>query len=189
MNINQRAEGNNANSIENLAKNIDSAGFEFHLGQVNQIKPKQLKKIDIVHLIRTNNIPELNDVLTNLSQEDFKENDYFEFNKDELKLIQCYQILTQYMIFSINKLSRKNQMLNDLTNQQIKYNQLAEQLLKKQQQKIRNQEDSLEQLTNNCLNMEYLIKQLKLEDRVAQLGVQIGNFDPQQNINNDNNNI
>ena len=75
--------------------NINSTGFAFHLGQVNKIKPKQLRKLDIIHLIRTNNIPELNSILYDLSQENFAENDYFEFQKDELKLVKTYQMSRQ----------------------------------------------------------------------------------------------
>ena len=63
----------------------------------------------------------------------------------------------QYMIYSVNQLTRKNQLLNDLANKQVSYNEEAENFLKKQQKKIKDQEQVLGELTNNCINMEYLI--------------------------------
>ena len=150
---------------------IPTDEFDFHLSQTNKIKPKTLKNIDIIHLIRQNNLPELNNVLNDLSQENFEENDYFDLNRDELKLIKSYQILTQYMIYSINNLTRKNKLLNELSNQQLNYNEEAEKMLMKQQKKIKEQEETLSQLTNNCINMEFLIKKLHLEDKVNELGV------------------
>ena len=151
--------------------NIQNDEFDFHLSQTNKIKPKSLKNIDIIHLIRQNNLPELNNILNDLSQENFEENDYFDLNRDELKLIKSYQILTQYMIYSINNLTRKNKLLNELSNQQLNYNEEAEKMLMKQQQKKKDQEETLNQLTNNCINMEFLIKKLHLEDKVNELGV------------------
>ena len=150
---------------------IQNDEFDFHLSQTNKIKPKSLKNIDIIHLIRQNNLPELNNVLNDLSQENFEENDYFDLNRDELKLIKAYQILMQYMIYSINNLTRKNKLLNELSNQQLNYNEEAEKMLMKQQKKIKEQEETLSQLTNNCINMEFLIKKLHLEDKVNELGV------------------
>ena len=150
---------------------IQNDEFDFHLSQTNKIKPKLLKNIDIIHLIRQNNLPELNNVLNDLSQENFEENDYFDLNRDELKLIKAYQILTQYMIYSINNLTRKNKLLNELSGQQLNYNEEAEKMLIKQQKKIKEQEETLSQLTNNCINMEFLIKKLHLEDKVNELGV------------------
>ena len=88
-NNNQYEHNNNEeNPQNNIVKN-----FAFNLGQVNKIKPKQLRKLDIINLVRSNNIPELKDVLYDLSQENFAENDYFEFQKNELKLIKAYQLI------------------------------------------------------------------------------------------------
>ena len=75
------------------------------------------------------------------------------------------------MIYSVNQLTRKNQLLNDLANKQVSYNEEAENFLKKQQKKIKDQEQVLGELTNNCINMEYLIKQLHLEENVNGLGL------------------
>ena len=108
---------------KNQYMNMNYTGFAFNLGQVNKIKPKQLRKLDIIHLIRTNNIPELKSVLYDLSQENFKENDYFEFQKDELKLIKTYQMMMQYMMNSINQLEEKNQKLNEFIEKQLDYNE------------------------------------------------------------------
>ena len=128
-----------------------------------------------MHLIRTNNIPELNAILNDLSQENFEESDYFDFTKDELKLIKNYQVLTQYMIYSINQLSRKSEKLNELTKMQIQVNQKAEQSIKNKQNIIKEQEEEINELSNDCANLEFLIKQLNLEDKAKQEGVNIGN--------------
>lgn len=178
MNTNTNNNNQNPNSSP-----ITNDNFDFYLSQTNKIKPKSLKKIDIIHLIRSNRVAELNELLKDISQEDFEENDYFDFNKDELKLIKSYQILMQYMIYSVNQLTRKNQILNDLANKQVSYNEEAEKYLEKQQKKIKEQEEVLGDLTNNCINMEYLIKQLHLEDQVNGLGM--NNINKESNLMNE----
>ena len=156
---------------KNQYMNMNYTGFAFNLGQVNKIKPKQLRKLDIIHLIRTNNIPELKSVLYDLSQENFKENDYFEFQKDELKLIKTYQMMMQYMMNSINQLEEKNQKLNEFIEKQLDYNEAAEQVIEKQNKKIRNQKEEIDTITGNCENMEFLIRKLGLEQKIKELGI------------------
>ena len=195
---------NNQNFQNNQGQNyhMEMNNFAFNLGQVNKIKPKQLKKIDIINLVRNNNIPELKEVLYDLSQENFAENDYFEFKKDELKLIKAYQILMQYMMNNINQLEEKNQILSDFIDKQLDNNEKAEEVLEKQNKKIRNQDEDIDKIIANCKNMEFLINQLGLEDRLKELGIKplsnemedkdlenlrakMGNFN---NINNNYNN-
>ncbi len=144
----------------------------FNLGQVNKIKPKQLKNLDIINLVRTNNIPELKQVLYDLSQENFAENDYFEFQKNELKLIKTYQILMQYMMNSINQLEEKNQKLSEFIDTQLDYNEAGEAVIEKQIKKIRNQDEDIHKIDDNCKNMEFLVKKLGLEDRIKELGLE-----------------
>ena len=145
--------------------------FVFNLSQVNKIKPKQLRKLDIIHLVRSNNIPELKEVLYDLSQENFKENDYFEFNKSELKLIQAYQILMQYMMNSIEQLEEKNQKLSEFIDKQLDYNENGEEVLERQNKKIQNQDEDIDKIIANCKNMEFLVKKLGLEDKIKELGI------------------
>ena len=196
MNNNQNNNNNNHNNPSNNHYN----DFAFTLGQVNKIKPKQLLKLDIIHLIRSNNIPELNNVLNDLSQENFAENDYFEFQKNELKLIKTYQLMMQYMMNSINHLESKNQKLCNFIDKQLEYNESAEQVLEKQDKKIKNQNEEIDKLTGNCENMEFLVKTLDLGDRIKELGIKPLNFTMTEdeanklrfnmvnNINNNNNN-
>lgn len=167
--------------------------FVFSLNQVNKVKPKQLKKIDIAALIRSNRVAELNDLFRNLSQEDFEQNEAFDFESDEHKLIRQYQILMQYLLFSVNNLTRKHQALQDIATQQINYNKDVENVIKKQRKKLKEQDEIIEELTANCENMEYLVKQLHLEDKVKKLGLNIPNENlnekqHQGNYDNDNNN-
>lgn len=103
--------------------------------------------------------------------------EYYDLNKNELKLIKAYQVLTQYMIYSVNHLTKKNHLLNDLSNKQMNYNQEAEKIIQKQQRKIKEQEATIGELTNNCINMEYLIKELNLEDAVNNLGIDVKGSD------------
>ena len=155
--------------------NVNNDEFNFSLNQKNKITPKQLKRVDIMQLIRTNNTPELNAILNDLSQENFSENDYFDFTKDELKIIKNYQVLTQYMIYSVNQLTRKSETLKNLTDAQIQYNQKSEQSIKNKQNKISEQEDIINELNNECANLEYAIKQLKLEDKAKEEGIELDN--------------
>ena len=155
--------------------NVNNDEFNFSLNQKNKITPKQLKRVDIMQLIRTNNTPELNAILNDLSQENFSENDYFDFTKDELKIIKNYQVLTQYMIYSVNQLTRKSETLKNLTDAQIQYNQKSEQSLKNKQNKISEQEDIINELNNECANLEYAIKQLNLEDKAKEEGIELDN--------------
>ena len=156
------------------SKNIPDE-FKFTLNQKNKITPRQLKKVDIMQLIRTNNTSELNAILNDLSQENFSENEYFDFTKDELKLIKNYQVLTQYMIYSVNQLTRKSEKLKDLTDTQIQYNQKSEQIIKNKQNKITEQEETINELNNDCANLEFLIKQLHLEDKAKEEGIDFDN--------------
>ena len=149
--------------------NNNSSEFKFSLNQKNQITPRQLNRVDIMQLIRTNNIPELNSILNDLSQEQFEENDYFDFTKDELKLIKNYQVLTQYMIYSINQLTRKSEQLKELTDNQIKINQKSEQNIKNKKEKIEEQNNMINELNNECANLELLIKQCHLEDKLKNM--------------------
>ena len=176
---------------------LKKENFVFSLNQVNKVKPKQLKKIDVAALIRSNRVAELNDLFRNLSQEDFEQNEAFDFENDEHKLIRQYQTLMQYLLFSVNNLTRKHQALQDIATQQINYNKDVENIIKKQRKKLKEQDEIIEELTANCENMEYLVKQLHLEDKVKKLGLNIpnenlnekqhqGNYD---NDNNNNNNV
>lgn len=81
-------------------------------------------------------------------------------------------MVTQYLQYSIAHLNKKRRVLSDLANQQVQFNTAAEELIKKQKQKIKEQEKQCNELTNNCMSMEYLIKHLKLEDMVLKLGIQ-----------------
>ena len=172
MNSNTQQKNENPQNI-----NINTTGFAFHLGQVNKIKPKMLRKLDIIQLIRSNNIPELKTVLHDLSQENFAENDYFEFNKDEMKLVKTYQMMMQYMMNSIEHLENKNQKISEFIDKQLDYNEAAEQVLEKQNKKIRNQKEEIDKITGNCENMEFLIRKLGLEDKIKELGIKPLNSD------------
>ena len=157
-----------------MEKNSDFEKFNFNLSQKNKVTPRQLNRVDIMQLIRTNNISELNSILNDLSQEKFDENDYFDFTKDELKLIKNYQVLTQYMIYSINQLTRKSEQLKELTDNQIKLNEKSEQNLINKRNKIEEQNNMINELQNECSNLELLIKQYNLEDKAKENGF---NFD------------
>ncbi len=58
--------------------------------------------------------------------------EYFDLKKNEQKLIKAYQILTQYLLFSIRHLNKKNTLLSDLTDQQYKHNELADDVIRQQ---------------------------------------------------------
>ena len=145
--------------------------IEFNLEQVNVIKPKQIRDLNIINLIRSNNIPGIKSALYDLSHENFKENDYIEMNNDEIKLTQAYQIIMQYMMKSIDQLEEKNKTLMEFIDKQIDYNEEAEKVVEKQNKKIKNQKKEIEEIKENCKNMEFLIGKLGLEERIKELGI------------------
>ena len=144
--------------------------FNFNRGQHNIITPKYLRNANVDSLIKSNNLVGLNQILQDISQENFDSNEYFDFTNNEKKLIEDYQILIQYMLYNINTLARKNQKLNEISNKTMGDHIDMENQIRKQQEKIRSQDEVIEQLTNICLNMEFLIKELGLQDQIVELG-------------------
>lgn len=117
--------------------------FEFNLSQTNRIKPRQIDKINVKTMIRNKEIDKINEVINDLSQENFDENginyfskncyvDYFDLKKDDRKGLKTFQLLTQYMIYSINHLKKKQEIMNDLYNKQLGYNETADRIIYKQ---------------------------------------------------------
>ena len=119
-----------------------------------------------------------------MSQENFDQNNYFDLSDNEKKLIKDYQILVQYMLYSINGLTRKNQILNDLSNQKNTEQFNLENEIDRQQQKINSQQETLSQLTNNLLNLEFLIKELKLVEEAKNNGIEIKDNEDDNDENN-----
>lgn len=106
----------------------------------NQVKPRELNKISIKKLADQGKHEELNEIIQNISEENFEENgifanlmkDYFDFKKDELKLVNTFQILSQYMLYSNEHLKKKNKYLKDLIDKQTFYIDEADKLANKQ---------------------------------------------------------
>ena len=144
--------------------------FNFNRGQHNIITPKYLRNANVDSLIKSNNLVGLNQILQDISQENFDTNEFFDFTENEEKIIEDYQILIQYMLYNINTLARKNQKLKKISNKTMGDHIDMENQIRKQQEKIRSQDEVIEQLTNNCLNMEFLIKELGLQDQIVELG-------------------
>ena len=158
-----------------------SNNFNFTRGQHNVITPKYLRNANIDSLLKTNNLEGLNQILQDISQENFDTNEFFDFTQNEKKLIEDYQILIQYMLYNINSLARKNQKLNEISNKTMGDHIDMENQIRKQQEKIRSQDEVIEQLTNNCLNMEFLIKELGLQDKVDELKDKENNEEEENN--------
>lgn len=173
--VNYAEENNTLQSQNNPRQTVDIPveDFQFTLTHSNKIRPKDIRRMDLNQLVSQNRMEELNDFLSDLSHENFEENDYFDLSRDERKLIKDYQVVMQYMIYSINQLSKKNQILNHYTQQQQVFNEEAEKVLLKQNKKIEDQNDIIQQLTNNCINMEFLIRELGLEDQALTLGLDL----------------
>ena len=77
------------------------------------------------------------------------------------------------MIYSINQLTRKSEQLKELTDNQIKVNQKSEQNLKNKKDKIEEQNMTINELNNECANLELLIKQYHLEDKAKENGLNL----------------
>ena len=164
--------------------NNQNETFRFNPSSSEKITPNYIQNSQIETLIKTNNIQELNKVLIDMSQENFDQNTYFDLSDNEKKLIKDYQILVQYMLYSINGLTRKNQLLNDLSNQKNTEQFNLENEIDRQQQKINSQQETLSQLTNNLLNLEFLIKELKLVEEAKNYGIEIKDNEDDNNENN-----
>ena len=72
---------------------------------------------------------------------------------------------------SIEHLENKNQKISEFIDKQLDYNEAAEQVIEKQNKKIRNQKEEIDKITGNCENMEFLIRKLGLEDKIKELGI------------------
>jgi hypothetical protein len=73
---------------------------------------------------------------------------------------------------SINQLEEKNQKLSEFIDTQLDYNEAGEAVIEKQIKKIRNQDEDIHKIDDNCKNMEFLVKKLGLEDRIKELGLE-----------------
>ena len=122
-----------------------SNNFNFTRGQHNVITPKYLRNANIDSLLKTNNLEGLNQILQDISQENFDTNEFFDFTQNEKKLIEDYQILIQYMLYNINSLARKNQKLNEISNKTMGDHIDMENQIRKQKEKIRSQEEFIDQ--------------------------------------------
>jgi hypothetical protein len=58
--------------------------------------------------------------------------DYVNWYDVERKILKSFQLLSQYMIYSLNHLNHKNTILQQNANDQLSYNQRADEILKKQ---------------------------------------------------------
>ena len=72
---------------------------------------------------------------------------------------------------SIEQLEEKNQKLSEFIDKQLDYNENGEEVLERQNKKIQNQDEDIDKIIANCKNMEFLINQLGLEDRLKELGI------------------
>ena len=91
--------------------------------------------------------------------------------KSEMKLVKSYQMLSQYLIYSIKHLNKKNAIITDLAEQQYRYNEVADDIIKRQKVKIRQLEEENNDLDNNLISMEFLVKHLGLDKMIAKLGL------------------
>ena len=73
-------------------------------------------------------------------------------------------------ILNHNKTFKSN-LLSEFIDKQIDYNQAAENMIEKQNKKIRNQKEEIDKITGNCENMEFLIRKLGLEEKIKELGI------------------
>jgi len=86
------------------------------------------------------------------------------------------------MIYSLQHLNSKNALLEKSTSEQYNYNCRADEIIRKQvsisvkmfnlikKEKIKDLEQKNKTLTHSCLNLEMALKELKLDDKIANLG-------------------
>lgn len=144
--------------------------FEFTLSKLNKLKPGSIDHIDLQGIIKRGDQSYLNRIIENFAMEDFETNEDFKLRPEEQKLVRSMQVLTQYMQYSIEHLQKKNLLLGDLANQQSEYLEKADEVAFKQSSKIRQLEEKNKNAAQNLMNMEFLIKRLKIDENIDELG-------------------
>ena len=103
------------------------------------------------------------------AKEDFSNNKNIQLNTEELHLVKCLQLLTQYSIYSIDTLEEQCKFIDELSSQQIKFNEKAQEIIVKQQEKATYYDCRNKDLNENLLNLEFLMKSLDLENKIVEL--------------------
>ena len=137
----------------------------FNLIQKPPITPEQINNIDINELSSNNNISEINLIINELCNEEFEKNKNFQFTNEELKIIKNYQIITQYMVQSINKLTRKSEELNFQIKEQIQNNDRNEEEVRFKKDKIEEQEKTINEFIKEREYLEDIIKRLNSQEQ------------------------
>ena len=138
---------------------------KFNLIQKLPITPEQINNIDINELSSTNNISAINLIINDLCNEEFEKNKNFQFTNEELKIIKNYQIITQYMVQSINKLTRKSEELNFQIKEQIQNNDRNEEEVRFKKDKIEEQEKTINEFIKEREYLEDIIKRLNSQEQ------------------------
>ena len=138
---------------------------KFNLIQKPPITPEQINNIDINELSSNNNISEINLIINELCNEEFEKNKNFQFTNEELKIIKNYQIITQYMVQSINKLTRKSEELNFQIKEQIQNNDRNEEEVRFKKDKIEEQEKTINEFIKEREYLEDIIKRLNSQEQ------------------------
>ena len=138
---------------------------KFNLIQKPTITPEQINNIDINELSSINNISAINLIINDLCNEEFEKNKNFQFTNEELKIIKNYQIITQYMVQSINKLTRKSEELNFQIKEQIQNNDRNEEEVRFKKDKIEEQEKTINEFIKEREYLEDIIKRLNSQEQ------------------------
>lgn len=168
-------------------QNHELRPFEFSLSTISRIKPKHITEYEtfdnMIYENRsqsTRNHHNISLIMNNLLKEDFKSNENFNLSTQEHKLIKTCQVVGQYIINSIENLEDKGNLVSNLYNQQSQYSTKADEIIQKQKDKINYLKMRSDNLNDNLLSLEFLLKQMKIDEK-------IGKLNKKAKINNINN--
>ena len=167
-------------------QNHELRPFEFSLSTISRIKPKHIIEYEtfdnMIYENRSNstrNHHNINLIMNNLLKEDFKSNQNFNMTSQEQRLIKTYQAVGQYIVYSIENLEDKGNLVSNLYNQQSQYSNKADEIIQKQKDKINYLKMRSDNLNDNMLSLEFLLKQMKVDKNIGKLNkrAKINNID------------
>lgn len=167
----------------------DLPKFDYVLSSISNITPEFVNQLGCFENVLNSNM-KVQYIIDMLAKEDFSANVSYKLSKEQLKLIKTYQLLIQYSQYCTQQMLQKKKIVADLSNQQYEYFSKADEVLKKQKDRIKMFEQRNHDAANNLLNLEFLIKKLKIDKQLLKVNkkskVNTSETKMQEQINSEN---
>ena len=79
-------------------------------------------------------------------------------------------MVTQYLTYTLERMNKKQEVLQELERTQESYNSQADEAIAKQEKRIKDLEEKSKFLNDNCLSLEFLARHLGLNKIVEEIG-------------------